>query len=342
MTTSPRLAAIVVHFGDPAPTLRCLDSLDGIDEVILIDQPPTLVGDHPRVTTRIEPGVNLGFAAACNRGVAATEAAFVLLLNNDAVLERDASRAVSLALPFLPPELGGVCLKLLDMDGVTLQSAGGLWFTRDGIGFPRGFGERDRGQYDGAPDDVVGVPSGAAALYRREAWIDAGGMDEDFFCYCEDGDLGLRMVALGYRFSWLPQVRVRHELSGASGAHSLFKAFHVERNHFATMLHTAPGPVIAALPLVTLVRIAQVAMDAMRGRAAGRQLVRTSSPVALAVTLAAAWVGALRMLPRALAKRRALLRREPDAIARVGRFLTTRQASLSQFRQSRDRKAPRS
>src|SRR5207253_6500373 len=86
-STAPlRVAAVVVHYGDPAPTRRCLDSLDGIDEVILVDQPPQLFGEHPRVTTRIATDANIGFAAACNRGVAATDAEFVLLINNDAVL----------------------------------------------------------------------------------------------------------------------------------------------------------------------------------------------------------------------------------------------------------------
>jgi len=336
VTGTSRVAVVVVHFGDPATTHRCLDSLGGIDEVILVDQPPNRAGNHPRVTRHIEPGANLGFAAACNLAVAATEAPFVLLLNNDAVLEPGAMRALDLALAFLTPDVGGACLKLLDLDGVTLQNAGGLWFTRDGIGFPRGFGERDRGQYDGAPDHVVGVPSGAAALYRRDAWLEAGGMSDEFFCYCEDGDLGLRMIALGYRFTWLPQVRVRHEMSGASGAHSLFKAFHVERNHFATMLHTAPWPVLAGLPVATIARIARAALDAVRGRAAGAQLVRSSSPIALAVTLLGAWVGALRMIPAALAKRRALLRHKHDSVQRVGSFLAARRVHLGEFARSRE------
>ena len=336
MTAAPRVAAVIVHYGDPAPTRRCLDSLDGIDEVILIDQPPRLCGAHPRVTTRLEQDRNIGFAAACNRGVEATEAPFVLLLNNDAVLEAGAGRMLRVALPFLAPEIAGVCLKLLCMDGVTLQSAGGLWFTRDGIGFPRGFGEVDRGQYDAIAEDAVGVPSGAAALYRRDAWMQVGGMSEEFFCYCEDGDIGLRLVALGHRFAWLPQVRARHELSSSSGAHSAFKAFLVERNHFATMMHTAPLSVLVALPLLTLVRIARAALDATRGRGAGGGLVRTASPAALVTLLLRAWTGALRMVSVAMKRRSELRRLRPDAIRRVGRFLAARRVRFSQFAQARD------
>lgn len=335
-SAAPRIAAVVVHYGDPAPTRRCLDSLDGIGEVLLVDQPPRLFGAHPRVTARIEPGSNVGFAAACNLAVAATGAEFVLLLNNDAMLEPGAAAALAAAVPGLAPDVAGACLKLLCMDGATLQSAGGLWFTRDGIGFPHGFFEIDRGQYDHLGDDRIGVPSGAAALYRTAAWREAGGMNEDFFCYCEDGDIGLAMVACGYRFAWLPQVRVLHELSSATAAHSAFKAFHVERNHFASMVHCAPAVLLAALPLLTMVRIVRAGMDAARGRGAGGGLVALSSPLSLATTLARAWMEALAMTPPALARRRTLRARHPDAAGRVGRFLAGRTVGLEEFLRARD------
>lgn len=336
MASSPRVTAVVVHHGDPAPTLRCLGSLGDLDEVILVDQPPRLAGDHPRVTTRLAPGANVGFAAACNLAVAAARAPFVLLLNNDAVLAPGAARALHDALPSLQPGHAGACLKLLAMDGRTLQSAGGLRFTADGIGFPHGFGEPDDGRHDAMPPEEVGVPSGAAALYRVEAWREAGGLPGDFFCYCEDGDLGLAMIGLGRHFAWLPQVRVLHELSSSTAAHSLFKAFHVERNHFATMLHAAPAPLLAALPLRTAARLLRTALDAARGRGAGAGFAQGNTVGQLAATVAKAWAGALAMAPAALARRRALLAKAPDAMARTGAFLASHRVPASVFSQSRD------
>ncbi|HXC51549.1 MAG TPA: glycosyltransferase family 2 protein [Candidatus Limnocylindrales bacterium] len=326
---------MIVHFGDPEPTRRCLDSLAGIDEVILVDQPPKLFGEHALVTTRIEPGANIGFAAACNRGVAATDAPFVLLLNNDAMLAPGSLEALRRALPGVPPDAAGACLKLLCTDDRTLQSAAGLWFTRDGIGFPHAFGETDRGQYDCIPDDRIGVPSGAAALYRTDCWREAGGMDENFFCYCEDGDLGLRMIAAGHRFAWLPEVRVLHELSSASGAHSLLKAYLVERNHVAAMIHTAPASALAAMPFVTFARLLRMGLDAARGNGAAAAITSASSPLEAARTLGRAWVDAIRMIPAAVAKRRAILARDRAATDRVSRFLASRQVSLAEFVRSR-------
>jgi GT2 family glycosyltransferase len=331
----PRLAAIVVHYGDPAPTRRCLDSIAGIDEVVLVDQPPTRFGTHPSVTTRIETPHNVGFAAACNLAVSRASAPFVLLINNDAVLAADGARILLAGLGALEPDVAGACLKLLAADGRTFQSAGGLWFTPDGIGFPRAFGEIDRGQFDRLPDEEIGVPSGAAAVYRTSAWLEVGGMPEEFFCYCEDGDIGLAMIAAGYRFAWLPAVRVLHELSASTADHSAFKAFHVERNHFAVALRNAPALSLAALPLFTSLRLLRTLVDAFRGRGAGAGLAAESSPATLATTLLRAWTGALAMAPGALARRRELEKRFPGGAARVSRFLAARRVALSDFTRSR-------
>lgn len=332
---TPTIAAVVVHYGDPAPTARCLDSLGGIDEVVLVDQPPRRFGDHPRVTRRIETPRNVGFAAACNLAVASTGADFVLLLNNDAWLAPASAGALQPALPRLAPDVAGACLKLLSPDARTIQSAGGLVFTRDGIGFPRGFGEVDRGQYDALREEDIGVPSGAAALYRTRAWREAGGMSEEFFCYCEDGDLGLRMVAGGGRFAWLPEVVALHELSATTGAHSRFKAFHVERNHFLAMVHVAPPGKLVLLPLLTLARIARIMLDAVRGRGAAGGLRNESSLRMLVTTLVRAWVEAAAATGRAWSVRRSLLRRHPRGLHLVGRHLASHRVTLDQFLRSR-------
>ena len=334
-----KTAVVVVHYGDVAPTQACLDSLAELAEsaeVILVDQPPTRCGTHPVVTRRIETSTNVGFAAACNLAVAAVDAPFVLLINNDAVMDAGSTACLLRRIAALPDGAAGACLKVLDMNGRTIQSAGGLVFTRDGIGFPRGLGETDRGQYDYLPEREVGVPSGAAALFRTSAWREAGGMSEEFFCYCEDGDLGLRLLALGYTFASFPDVVVRHAMSNATGAHSLFKAFHVERNHFLAMLHTAPAALLTALPLLTLLRVARLGLDALRGRGAGGGLRNSASASALATTLLRAWAGALTMLPPARARRRSLLKHTPAATTRVGLYLRTHRASLADLARSRD------
>ena len=50
----------------------------------------------------------------------------------------------------------------------------------------------------------------AAALYPRQAFLDAGGFDEDYFSYHEDVDLGFRLRLKGLRCFYVPKAVVYH------------------------------------------------------------------------------------------------------------------------------------
>jgi GT2 family glycosyltransferase len=87
-------------------------------------------------------------------------------------------------------------------------------------------------------DEVPGALTGhevfsacaAAALYRREDWIREGGLDERFFCYAEDVDLGFRLRRSG-RGCWYVGDAVAHHLgSASSGMRSAFAIYHGHRN----------------------------------------------------------------------------------------------------------------
>lgn len=54
-----------------------------------------------------------------------------------------------------------------------------------------GHGELAEGRY--LAEEEIFSPCAAAALYRRDAFVEAGGFDESFFCYAEDIDLGFRL-----------------------------------------------------------------------------------------------------------------------------------------------------
>jgi GT2 family glycosyltransferase len=58
---------------------------------------------------------------------------------------------------------------------------------------------------------------GAAALYRREAFMASGGLDADFFAYLDDLDLALRVQLLGYGGLYLPNAVAYHIGSATLG-----------------------------------------------------------------------------------------------------------------------------
>jgi GT2 family glycosyltransferase len=66
------------------------------------------------------------------------------------------------------------------------------------------------------PEPVRFLP-GACALYRTASLQASGGVDEAYWMYWEDVDLGDRLRAAGGRIAWLPWVRVRHEVSLSTG-----------------------------------------------------------------------------------------------------------------------------
>src|SRR5262249_26629392 len=66
-----------------------------------------------------------------------------------------------------------------------------------------------------APEDV-GALSGACLLVRRSCLESLGGLDERFFLYFEDVDLGLRARAAGWRVRLVPDARAVHALGGSA------------------------------------------------------------------------------------------------------------------------------
>ena len=197
----PSLGVIVVHFGQPALTLRCIQHLQnqrGIDlEVVLVDNSPH--GDAPTfqdLGLRMETirCSNHGFAHANNQGLALLRSASVegvLLLNNDAFALEGALNALwstinNIQRPGLAVMAGGC---LLNEDG-TLQTRGGCWLPKLGHGLVL--------KGDSCPKDGVVYASGAALLLNREAlerlnWQ----LDEGYFLYFEEVDTAERLRKAG-------------------------------------------------------------------------------------------------------------------------------------------------
>ena len=142
----------------------------------------------------IELGANLGFATACNRGVHASSAEIIVLLNNDVVCRPDFLER--LVVPFREDaRIGSAAALLLKPDEETIESFG-LAADPTLAGYPRLRGSPARSAQ--ATDPVLVGPSGAAAAFRRRAWAAVGGLDEGVFSYGEDVDLALRLRAAGW------------------------------------------------------------------------------------------------------------------------------------------------
>jgi GT2 family glycosyltransferase len=292
------ISVIVVNWNGAAHLGRCLARLreQGFRdfEVIVVDNgssdgsPETLERDHPEVRLLREER-NLGFAAACNRGAHAARGEWLAMLNNDAFAEPDWLDELAAAVAAHPDLDGFASCQLRDADPTELDGAGDAYHT-SGLAWRIGQGEALGPPWDAARE--VFAPCAAAALYRKSAFLAAGGFDEAFFCYFEDVDLAFRMRLRGSRFLYLPQARVRHVGSATVGQASAFARYHGHRNLVWTFVKNMPSALLwRFLPGHLLFNLLSL-------------VVLSFTPQAGAVWRAK-W-HALRALPRVLRERRVL------------------------------------
>jgi len=155
---------------------------------------------------------NLGFAAAQNQAIRASQSDWVLALNPDAALEPGFVQQLVEGCRF-DSKVGTVCGLLLSsgpglkpLDSPMIDSAG-IYFTPSMRHFDRGWCEPDDGRF--RKMEYVFGASGAAALYRREMIADVSDgdnfFDPDFFTYREDADVAWRAQLLGWRCLYVPE-----------------------------------------------------------------------------------------------------------------------------------------
>lgn len=165
---------------------------------------------------------NRGFSAGNNRGIEATTAPFVLLLNPDAEVEPGSVAVLREAMD-ATPDAGIVGPAVRNPDGTPQAGSFGRFPS-----FPVRLGQALRrvALRVARRPDVPGLPparkavdwvSGAAMLVRRDAIEAAGQMDEAFFLYYEDIEWCHRMRDRGWRTLLEPRASVVHHL-GKSGA----------------------------------------------------------------------------------------------------------------------------
>lgn len=230
----PDVAAVVVTL-DALPWVeRALESVAGC-EVAVVDVGST-DGTVELVRERF-PGArvfeveNRGLGAGWNRGVEATTAPWVLLLNADAWLT-EGSLARLVAHAEAHPRAAVVAPRLLNPDGSLQRSVRGfptLWRIATEYLFLRKLAPRSRvlnafyaGDFAHDRDAPVEWAMGACLLLRREAIDEVGPADEAFFLFSEETDWARRFHDAGWEVRFTPSAECVH-VGGASHGGRLFR-----------------------------------------------------------------------------------------------------------------------
>jgi N-acetylglucosaminyl-diphospho-decaprenol L-rhamnosyltransferase len=245
----------VVTFGSESVVGRCIASARACEDVGLLVVVDNASPDGSAAAARaagadvvIENTANVGFAAAVNRGLRETSAPLVLLLNPDAFLEPsalaalldalDGDRSAVMAGPMLRDD-GGVLAGARRFSTVTSRL---LWHLPLPYR-PRWSTPEYRAVRPSDPPLPVDYLWGAALVCRRAFLDDVGGLDERFFLYSEDEDLGRQASARHARSLLVPGAVVSH-IGGASTPDAALAQARVELST-ARLLYKWEGPRVA-------------------------------------------------------------------------------------------------
>lgn len=228
-----KLSIIILNYKTPELSLQCIRSIqenapDVLHEILLVDNSPghtlgkfnDLSGINVLPTTH-----NGGFAYGNNIGIRESTGEYILLLNPDIIVQRD---AITTLLHFLEThqDVGMVAPRLTRPDGSLQLSCSRFpdwkmpFIRRTPVGRTP-FGKKYEYWYglhdwNHKTEKDIDWVVGAAMMVRRRAIDDAGLLDEHFFMYVEDIDWCRRFWEKNWRVAYVPQASMIHVHTRAS------------------------------------------------------------------------------------------------------------------------------
>ena len=218
----PALTVVLVFYNQAQLSLLCLRSLlefaDVSFRLIIVDnnssdETPKLL-EHIENAHIIRNQENFGFVRAVNQAAEQVKTEYLLLLNNDAVIE-EATLSTAINTLKSDSSIGAVGAKIKLLDG-SLQEAGSIiWNDGACLGYGRG---QDPMQPEFMFQRDVDYCSGAFLLFRCDEFHKLGAFDEAFSpAYYEESDFCIRLQKQGKRIIYNPRVNITHYEFASSG-----------------------------------------------------------------------------------------------------------------------------
>ena len=214
--------AVVVNHNDGPLLGAALDRLqEELPRIIVVDNASSdgseRQAEHREGVTLVRNPSNAGFAAAVTLGARSAQGTWLILCNPDAHPRTgDVARLVA----GVGEDVGAIAPLQVDELGGPRPETGGydptirrylVWAL-----VPTRWHWRSGPWLTAAPlsgDIDVDWVSGALLAIRREAFERVGGLDERFFLYHEDVELGRRLRGAGYRVVCRTSIHLFHEVA---------------------------------------------------------------------------------------------------------------------------------
>jgi len=224
-----KLSVIITNYKTPELLKLCLKSVKSAAadleyEIIILDSEVDDEENGPikeefNETKYLPFKKNVGYAKLVNEGLKEARGEYLLILNADMVLEKD---AVEKMIGYLEKETSAGILgpKLLNFNGSTQDSCFRFYkfstvFSRRTIWGETSWGGRELERFlmrDFNHREIREVDwlLGAALMVRQKAFQEVGPMDERFFLYFEDVDWCRRFKEKDWKVIYFPEARMNH------------------------------------------------------------------------------------------------------------------------------------
>lgn len=223
-----KVSIILLNYKGTKDTLECIKSLENIEydnyEIIIVEN--NSPDDSYEILKRaigckhtlIKSPSNGGFAKGNNIGIEyamTNNSDFVLLLNNDTLVEKDFLRKMINC--YEKHEKVGMvgCKILYESRRDLIWYGGGEVNLKRFYGFHYGEGEKDGEAFN--KEKEVTFTTGCVMLIPRDVIENVGFLPEEYFMYYEDVDYCLKVQEAGYKIYYCPRTVIYHKVSASTG-----------------------------------------------------------------------------------------------------------------------------
>lgn len=214
MTLVPQTKAsicdvVIVTYNSEKIINSAIESIPCEANIIVVDNnssDETVKNLSPHNVKLVKNMKNIGFGSACNKGARIGNSPFILFINPDAVLDKNALEALILAAENYQ-DAAAFNPRITNHNGnqkfrskTFLQPVFELYM--DKFVPSRHLPPNE--------DCEIKVLSGSAILCRRSAFEQIGGFDENIFLFFEDDDLSLAFIKAGWKLRYVHKAVVLH------------------------------------------------------------------------------------------------------------------------------------
>ena len=217
---NPELSVIIVNYNGLKYIKNCFDSLydriKGISfEIVVLDNNSpddscTYIEQHYPEVVLIKSRINHGFGKGNNEAVKHAKGEYLLLFNNDTILQDDITPVIA----YLKnnKDVGAAGIKMLNGNKDYLPSVGKFPDFESTFLLKRMFNMGEEFRTGNFTKEVYEIDwlSGSFIIMPKEVYLAIKGFDEDYFMYVEDVDFCKKIEQKGYKRVFMPQYKFVH------------------------------------------------------------------------------------------------------------------------------------